>query len=277
MLGYDQGTPSSIEGQKHLCQSFPLTLFVCAGTHLHELFAVRAAMFPEVGGCLDNRAQEARAELFCARLGGNRCVNLRHGETLRWTRSEWKEQPQAALAVLHGEERSFGNVRHGRLCIPDVAVADDGEQDHSDHHGRPCPHSPLRTSARGGVGVLSYPPCSSLVVSPVCCPALQPRRSLRYMLCSSKALSSSAAAQGHKTDSHTLASALYNHDNICEHDAVVVIDHAGVRLLLQAPCRPALIRSGHLASRVGPTCSRALLPCGEVPLQRAVLVEVRVC
>ncbi|OJT09716.1 hypothetical protein TRAPUB_13821 [Trametes pubescens] len=62
----------------------------------------------------------------------------------------------------------------------------------------------------------------------------------------SKALSSSAAAQGHNTDSHALANALYNHDNICEHDAVVVIDHAG----LHASDLRALEPSCHVAKSI---------------------------
>ncbi|KAI0829257.1 hypothetical protein BC628DRAFT_1359797 [Trametes gibbosa] len=44
----------------------------------------------------------------------------------------------------------------------------------------------------------------------------------------SKTLSSSAFAHGHRADSYALANALYTNDDICEHDAVVVIDHAGM-------------------------------------------------
>ncbi|KAI0643613.1 hypothetical protein C8Q79DRAFT_1002246 [Trametes meyenii] len=44
----------------------------------------------------------------------------------------------------------------------------------------------------------------------------------------SKALSSPAIAQGSKAGSHAIANALYTHEDICEHDAVVVIDHAGL-------------------------------------------------
>ncbi|KAI0637620.1 hypothetical protein C8Q77DRAFT_1268648 [Trametes polyzona] len=58
----------------------------------------------------------------------------------------------------------------------------------------------------------------------------------------SKALSS-AHPQGHKVDSHALAKSLYTHDDICEHDAVVVIDHAG----LHASDLRALEPSCHVA------------------------------
>ncbi|KAI0329931.1 hypothetical protein GY45DRAFT_1371174 [Cubamyces sp. BRFM 1775] len=44
----------------------------------------------------------------------------------------------------------------------------------------------------------------------------------------SKALSSPAVSEAAKVDSHAVANALYTHDDICEHDAVVVIDHAGL-------------------------------------------------
>ncbi|CDO74210.1 hypothetical protein BN946_scf185043.g262 [Trametes cinnabarina] len=44
----------------------------------------------------------------------------------------------------------------------------------------------------------------------------------------SKALSSPAVSQAAKSDCHAIANALYTHDDICEHDAVVVIDHAGL-------------------------------------------------
>ncbi|KAI8984922.1 hypothetical protein BD414DRAFT_489699 [Trametes punicea] len=44
----------------------------------------------------------------------------------------------------------------------------------------------------------------------------------------SKVLSSPALSLATKTGSNAIASALYNHDDICEHDAVVVIDHAGL-------------------------------------------------
>ncbi|RPD56974.1 hypothetical protein L226DRAFT_468101 [Lentinus tigrinus ALCF2SS1-7] len=45
---------------------------------------------------------------------------------------------------------------------------------------------------------------------------------------SSKALSSVAASDAVKTGSHTIAEALYNHDAICEHDAVVIVEHSGL-------------------------------------------------
>ncbi|KAI0773681.1 hypothetical protein C8Q74DRAFT_1316722 [Fomes fomentarius] len=45
---------------------------------------------------------------------------------------------------------------------------------------------------------------------------------------SSKALSSPAISEAAKTDSHAIANAIYNHDDICDHDAIVVIDHMGL-------------------------------------------------
>ncbi|TFK83193.1 hypothetical protein K466DRAFT_498943 [Polyporus arcularius HHB13444] len=45
---------------------------------------------------------------------------------------------------------------------------------------------------------------------------------------SSKALSSVAASDAAKTGSHAIAEALYNHNDICEHDAVIVVEHAGL-------------------------------------------------
>lgn len=57
---------------------------------------------------------------------------------------------------------------------------------------------------------------------------------------SSKTLSSPSIAHGQKADSHALSNALYAGDDICDHDAVVVIDHAGVSTYLCMPCPAAL-------------------------------------
>ncbi|KAI0772556.1 hypothetical protein BD413DRAFT_603997 [Trametes elegans] len=59
----------------------------------------------------------------------------------------------------------------------------------------------------------------------------------------SKALSAPAISQAAKADAHAVASALYTHSDICEHDAVVVIDHAG----LHASDLRALSPSCHIA------------------------------
>ncbi|KAI0366226.1 hypothetical protein BV20DRAFT_1115443 [Pilatotrama ljubarskyi] len=72
----------------------------------------------------------------------------------------------------------------------------------------------------------------------------------------SKALSSPAVAQGDKADSHTIASALYTHDDICEHDAVVVVDHAG----LHASDLRALEPSCHVAKALSSAPSSLKLP-----------------
>ncbi|KAI9063507.1 hypothetical protein FKP32DRAFT_1572055 [Trametes sanguinea] len=44
----------------------------------------------------------------------------------------------------------------------------------------------------------------------------------------SNVLSSPAVSQASKSDCHAIANALYTHDSICDHDAIVVIDHAGL-------------------------------------------------
>ncbi|KAI0676682.1 hypothetical protein C8Q78DRAFT_987275 [Trametes maxima] len=62
----------------------------------------------------------------------------------------------------------------------------------------------------------------------------------------SKALSSPAVVQGSNAGSHAMASALYTHGDICEHDAVVVIDHAG----LHASDLRSLSPSCHVAKSI---------------------------
>ncbi|KAI0352777.1 hypothetical protein OH77DRAFT_1408489 [Trametes cingulata] len=72
----------------------------------------------------------------------------------------------------------------------------------------------------------------------------------------SKALSSPAVVQGDKADSHAIANALYTHDDICEHDAVVVIDHAG----LHASDLRTLEPSCHVAKALSTAPSSLRLP-----------------
>ncbi|KAM5540582.1 hypothetical protein V8D89_005613 [Ganoderma adspersum] len=44
----------------------------------------------------------------------------------------------------------------------------------------------------------------------------------------SKALSSPSVSEAAKANSHAIANALYTHDGICDHDAVIVVDHQGL-------------------------------------------------
>ncbi|KAJ8502162.1 hypothetical protein ONZ51_g175 [Trametes cubensis] len=62
----------------------------------------------------------------------------------------------------------------------------------------------------------------------------------------SKALSSPSVSDAARVDSHAVANALYTHDDICEHDAVVVIDHAG----LHASDLRALPPSCHISKSI---------------------------
>ena len=59
----------------------------------------------------------------------------------------------------------------------------------------------------------------------------------RLSLPRSKALSAPAVSEAARTGSHAIAHALYSHDDICSHDAVVVVDHSGVSRSFHVPSR----------------------------------------
>ena len=125
-----------------------------------------------------------------------------------------------------------------------------------------------------------------MVVSQVCCiarnPVFRSRLTDRPRCFSSKALSSVAASDAAKTNGHAIAEALYNHDDICEHDAVVVVEHSGVS---PYACHTAVciyIHAHHmrypasLASRIRFAFPLSIMPYGEGSVWITLYPETRI-